>query len=282
VKVDNYTATLPTPDGTRVFEWLLEALPLTSEDDVEVIDRLPTYSYAYALGAKVDGDVVAVVRWGGNGDTTSVDLKGSISHSTYGLLRAQWPVHRVTRMDVAVDRVSPGLFMRSYEAMKNLAGAKRPRVGLRHEGDWTWRDRPGLSCYFGSPDSDFQLVLYEKDAEMLAKQGISITDETRGWTRCEIRCRPKKRPLGELVAGLSPSDVIGLHAFGREALELFNGFRANALKSPPRLRSEERTYMALLDQYGDFLLLHPHRLDALADDLRKMHDFRSGKRSRKA
>lgn len=279
MKVDNYTATVPTSDGPAVFDWLVEALP-PGLDDVEVVDRLPTYSYARSLGVKVDGDVVGVVRWGGNGDGSSIDLKGAISHPTHGVLRARWPAHRVTRMDVAVDRVSPGLFMRSYEAMKNLAGSKRPRVQLRHEGDWTWRERPGLSCYFGSGESDFQAVLYEKDAEMLAKQGAAITDETRGWTRFEIRCKPKKKPLGELVSGLSPAEVIGLYAFGREALELFNGFQAKALKAPPRLRSEERTYMALIAQYGEFLRLHPQRLENLAHDLQKGYEFRSGKRSK--
>lgn len=278
MKVDNYSATLPTQDGHSVFDWLVESIPGDLADGIEVMDRLPTYNYAQSLGVKVDGDVLGVVRWGGNGDGTSIELKGAISHPTHGLLRSRWPQHRVTRIDVAVDRVAPGLFMRSYDAMRALAGEKRPRVTVDHEGDWTWRERPGLTAYFGSKQSDFRIALYEKDAEQLTKKGLPITDETRGWTRFELRCRPQKKPLAAMVAGLTPDEVVGLSPFGREALALFNGFEAAALKHPPRIRSEERTYMALLTQYGEFLRQHPDRMASLAHDLQQLDRFRKGKR----
>lgn len=280
MKVDNYTATLPTPAGSDVFDWLVDALPQEAADSgLEVVPGFKaTYNYGAALAVKIDGDVVGVVRWGGNGDGTSVDLKGAIAHEVYGLLRARWPEHRVTRCDVAIDRVAPGLFERTYNAMRELAGSKRPRVQLRHEGDWTWRERPGLSCYFGSTQSDFHLVLYEKDAELEAKKRIAITDETRGWTRLEVRCLPKKKQLGTMVAALSPPEIIGLYPYGRDAVSIFDGFEAKALKRPPRLSSEERTYQALLAQYGAFLLKHPERLDSIACDIGLHRDFRAGKK----
>ena len=116
MKCDHYTATLADEDGAEVLAWVCEAVPEPLERQTVGADgSVPRQCYDHAVPVLDGKTVVAVVRWGGNGDGVTVDLKGSIAHQTFGLLRARWPQHSMTRVDVAVDGTASGLFDRAFE-----------------------------------------------------------------------------------------------------------------------------------------------------------------------
>lgn len=229
--------------------WLLDALPV--EADLGKDGSLKRYAYAHAVPLTVGRDVVAAVRWGGNADTVSVELKGSIADRTYGLVRAHYPDHACTRMDVAVDGTGPGLFNRMLDRMltirEELPDNRRPKV--HQVGDWITPN--GRTLYIGSQDSGMRVVLYEKGHEREARTGVENPDPH--WTRLEARCTPDKRLPKLLLAQTSPLEVWGWCTWASAYLEAFNGLHPDPIERPRKISDDDRAYGALLTQYGPLL-----------------------------
>lgn len=246
MKVDHYTATLSGQDGAEVLAWVLDALPVEAELGKD--GSLKRYAYAHAVPLLSDGDVVAAVRWGGNADTVSLELKGSVADRVYGLVRAHYPGHASTRMDVAVDGTGIGLYDRTVERMlairEELPTNRRPKIDQR--GDWI--TPAGRSLYVGSQESGFRVVAYEKGHEREARLGVENPDPN--WVRLEARCTPSDRLAKLLLAQLSPLEVWGLSRWGAAYLEAFNGLEPDPVQIPKRIADDDRAYGALLSQYG--------------------------------
>jgi hypothetical protein len=254
MRVDHYTASVETC-GSEALAWACEAVPIREQILVGRDGAVPRYRYDHAVAIQDGKSVVAVVRWGGNGESTSIELKGSIANETYGLLRSHWPDHRVSRLDVAVDGTAPGLFRRTFDAFElirsEMPANRRPKLYQR--GDWTELPpkRDGLSAYYGSKDSEVQVVLYEKGWERETRGGL--TDQDRDWTRLELRVTPLRRESKTLLSGVSPSAAWGWSEWSARWLEAFQGMRPSRVELPARQRDDDRAYGALLSQYGALL-----------------------------
>lgn len=255
VRVDWYTATVDGLDGGEALAWLCRSLPEHEGLELTKDGAIRRNHYDHAVGVLDGKTPVADVRWGGNGDGCSVELKGSVAEEAFRAFRRAWPRHRVSRMDVAVDRTASGLFGMAYESLKAAAGESRPKITVDHEGDWTWRERPGLTAYFGSKESYWRIALYQKGYERLAR-GAAVADPDH--TRLELRFRGSNadKLVKAHLASVEPVELWGLSPFTRKALDLFVGIEAQPVQRAARVRDDERAYAALMNQYGGFLGRH--------------------------
>lgn len=280
MRVDQYTATVGG-SGSEALAWVLEALPAGYDVSVGQDGAVRRYCYEHAVPLVEGRSVLAVVRWGGNGGGVSVELKGQIAHETYGLLRARWPVHAMTRCDVAVDGTGPGLFdavIAACEAEREaLPANRRPRLG--QQGDWSGLEprTGGRSAYYGG--NGLLVVIYEKGWEREARAGA--VEQDRDWVRMELRVQPARKEVKRALSGIEPSELWGLGDWSARWLEIWQGQRPARVQLPSRQSDDDRTYGALLAQYGAWLLAHPERLAALEADLRSREALRlsSGRRS---
>lgn len=253
MKVDHYTATVDVSDGADVLDWLMEALPpdLSAQPRPDFVVKRNAYQTAIPV---MDADsVLAIVRWGGNGDGTSIELKGSVADQTFGLLRARFPDHSCSRLDVAVDGTAAGLFDAVAARLFGLVEARpvnrRPRID--QHGDWITR-APGTSrtVYFGGGDPAM-VVLYEKGREREIVAGM--VEQDQDWTRLELRLTHRRREGKRALAAIQPGAAWGMAPWAAEFLEAFQGLRPAPVKLPARIPSDDRAWMALLAQYGPLL-----------------------------
>jgi DNA relaxase NicK len=114
-------------------------------------------------------------------------------------VRRRWPIHRVTRADVAIDFDSPGAWDWAFALLKGIA--EEYKLKTRHEGDYH-RAEDGRSFYLGGRQSVVRGVAYEKGKQI---PELGMPD----LTRIELRVFPKDRQSGELVAMLEPSALFG-------------------------------------------------------------------------
>lgn len=277
MKVDNYTATVDRLDPNDALEWLFTVAPEHEGLSLGKDGSVKRYRYEHAVPVADGRHVVAVVRWGGNGDGTNIELKGSIAHETFGLLRSRWE-HRVSRLDVAVDGSAPGLFDRTFTAIHELHESlpRNRKPAFRQEGDWVFR-APGTSrtAYFGSAGAGMTVVMYEKGLEREIVAGYIEQDPN--WVRLEARIQPQTRDAKAMLSRIDPAAAWGLSGWAPQWLEIFNGMRPDPVKLPRRIADEEKTYQALLMQYGSFLRAHPNRLASLSHDLEQLEAMKQGR-----
>jgi hypothetical protein len=253
VRVDAYTATVRA-GGDEALAWCLEAFPDAQGLQIGQDGAINRWKYEHGVGLFQGRSAVGAVRWGGNGGGTSIELKGSIAHETFGLLRARWSPHSCSRMDVAVDLAAPGLFDLALDRLRGIARGSNPKIAMEPRGDWEYGEK-GRTMYFGSRDSDAQVVLYEKGLEQFAR-GEPLWDPSH--VRLELRLHPQKSGTKYTLAELVPSDAWGWTGWTTAALEAFTGLNASRVELPPRLHDDERAYRAMVKQYGGLL-------DRLAD-----------------
>ena len=192
--------------------------------------------------------VVMTAMWGGGMDGHGVNIFASGCDAPFFAqqVRRRWPIHRVTRADVAIDFNGPGAWDWGFALLKGYA--EEYKLKTRHEGDYH-RGEDGRSFYLGGRQSVARLVIYEK--------GKQIPElEMPNLVRIELRIFPKDRRSGEMVSmvdapslfGCSKwSAAIGAHLSGDTTMErVVIGTRWN--KS-----DRARAVRALVKQYGGHL-----------------------------
>lgn len=251
MRVDAYTATVAAP-AEEVIDFLLAALPERERLQVGKDGAVNRWKYDHGLAIFDGRSAVAGVRWGGNGGKTNIELKGSVAPDTFGLIRAHYPDHGCTRLDVALDLAAPGLFDDTLAKLRAIAHGSNPRIAMTPDGDWEYGEK-GRTMYFGSRESQTRVVLYEKGLELAAKSGLAAHFFDRNHVRLELRLKPDKASEKALLASLAPEASWGWSPWAAKALEAFTGLSAVRVELPARETDDERTWRALVAQYGRFL-----------------------------
>lgn len=283
IRVDAYTATVEDA-GPNALEWLVSAVPCREQILVGREGRINLWKFEHGVAIQDGKTTIACVRWGGNGGGTSIELKGSIAHETYQPLRARYPFHATSRMDGAVDRTREGLFVQAHDACMAIASESTPRVSSEPAGKG-W-DQPGVygrTKYFGTRESNQHVVLYEKGFERRDRGGLAADQVDYNHVRFESSVHPSKREDKIALSICTPLQLFGWSRWMRAMFESFTGMEADEVKRYPKLRDDERTYAALLQQYGPFIARMAevegadflHRILA---DHRGLLDLRSGRR----
>lgn len=204
------------------------------------------------------GKRLCSVRFGGANANPFVECKGAISPVIAKMLRGEFD-HRPSRLDAAFARSAPKLFDRYVRITRKLAKV----YGLRWEpkGDWATTDA-GRTIVLGSRYSQVILRIYEKGLELVAKQGLELSDELRQLVRMEIEFKPQNRTARKRAPTIEADELWGLTEWLRDFSKQAFGIEARKLKVTERreadyeraLRSMARQYRAhltrLLDEVG--------------------------------
>lgn len=159
------------------------------------------------------------------------------------VIREEWPVHRVTRLDVALDYTGHGAFDSLHRIAHDVAERNRMKSGLMMQPDLLDR---GRTYRIGSPNSPVMVRLYEKGLHEGTKGRIEDPD----WTRLELQVRPQKAAKSTF-ATVKPMDAWGATRWTSQLIEAVMGKEPTRIDIAPRTDTEwERTQASLVQQYG--------------------------------
>ncbi|RYD49713.1 MAG: hypothetical protein EOP83_24835, partial [Verrucomicrobiaceae bacterium] len=163
---DWYQGTIPQPVND-----VLECLSLLAPD-MQLTHRKGMHGFAVSavLGTPSEGSI-AQVWYGGSHAHPHAVLSGHWANEGARLIRASFPEHTVSRLDVKEDYFDAGAFDRIQASALEVARANRVVVGTAGDHLLTMK---GRTLYLGSPKSAIRTRLYDKRAEILSKlpQGV--------------------------------------------------------------------------------------------------------------
>ncbi len=186
------------------------------------------------------GRVICKIWWGGNPGVHVIGT-GADSPWVAEQMRKIGP-HQITRVDSALDLVSPGLFTAITGDL--IEYAKQHDIVINQQGDWARGQARTL--YLGAPSSVVRLVVYEKGYEA----GGDLN-----WVRFEARARPKGRDARSAVSRWEPKQVFGASAWLTKALEAIGWAELvpESIGSVWKPSDAVRARRTLLKQYGAIL-----------------------------
>jgi hypothetical protein len=198
------------------FDWYEASLEATARDVMEAlcddldVSMLATlkgmhgYDHLARLGTSLDGERTCDVLWYAGADKhhqCHVIASGGNASRVSDVLRAHWPEHKVSRVDVSFDLLESGVYTR----MKAHALAVAVELGIKVAPciEDSIDTEAGRSQYVGSPRSVRQVIVYEK-GKQLRTQGVE--DVNPEWVRAELTTRPQSKHKAR-YASLSPADI---------------------------------------------------------------------------
>lgn len=252
------------------FDWyeptLLEVRPsvavgfvkeLLGSCDEEMVT--PKRGYDHAVRLQRPDDVSVQVWWGGRNIHPHCVFTSDFSDEAVPVLRSQFPIHQVSRVDVCED-IDIGEETWEWLSGKVLKSADEHGVSVKHVGDFH-RSIEGRSLYEGATTSEVRARLYEKGREIQGRfppeyRGVL---KRSGWTdtlcRLEFQVRPSSKVSKLCLASLQPSDCIGFARWARDLWVDVSGECVPVIdreigKKPS---DEDRVFYAMLHQYGKML-----------------------------
>lgn len=148
----------------------------------------------------------------------NIQWTGSESPRGAEIARRLFPVHSVTRLDVAID----SCFSESVcglDPSQVLAGcvdtAKLHRLRTAMLGDWSGRNESGRTLYIGSAKSALRVRVYEKGREPDAYPADP------DWVRFELVYRPEGQRLRQAASTLTPHTVALSHPCFAEIIRTY-------------------------------------------------------------
>lgn len=225
------------------------------------LKRLKTGMNGYAsrwILEDAKGNTNAVILAGGNNNAYPHAFATSDKAICFReLVKSVWSDHSVTRVDVAEDMSSEGLFDEFTGRL--LEHGKKNRVKVSTVGDWLTEGSPdGRTLYLGSRSSVASIRLYEKGKQMayqmFTRNNLEIPEYfPMDWVRLELQLRPQKEQKAKAA---------------REELENFWGYASWTKKvaddllavDVPRVEAhnwrqddDKRAMLWLVRQYGNLL-----------------------------
>lgn len=233
---DWYSCTLPetVPGGD-----VMDALQVELGGDV--VRCAGRHGYAERAVLSHGRRAVVSVSYGGAHDRCHVEATGAAADRLVPLIRRQWPDHRVTRVDSAMDWDDHGCFARVRDCA--LRAKRASGLKSRLAGDWI-DARDGRTLYLGGKSAAVEVRVYEK--------GKQLPEAGRpDWCRAECQVRPPKL-AGKLA--LASVDAAGVWGAARWSSGLYE-----ALQGLPVARVDMRGWVlpddararaVLVAQYG--------------------------------
>lgn len=262
------------------FDWYQATVFATPEALIsELVSNLPadiirrdgkgfnSYKQRAEFG-NLDGELFSTVQWGGVNPHPNVMATGDHSPALAAVLRARWPHHRVSRLDVAVDGRGDGLFDEIVAAMSAIGRTHRMKGEKIIPDDLD----DGSTYYLGSRTSPLRVRCYEKGKQLFKETGDPVWRNFFDWTRLELQVRPQK-DFKAGAAALQPADFWGCAQWTRDLSSAVLDLKPEAVTMrPTRIADHERAMRALTAQYGPTILRQVEKLgswDAFSADLQR-------------
>ena len=252
-RFDWYQASVPA-EVPALREALLQGLG-DHQPRWEPMQRAPHGFGAAARLIDFDGPR-AMLWWGGMHARPHVVVSGEAAQPASQLLRAEFPEHFVSRVDVCTDYGDPG----AYDRLQGLALAVAQERGIKvgTAGDHLLT-KLGRTCYLGSTKSHTRMRLYDKSAELREKfagQLAKLAEIPETLARLEFQVRPQTPAAKAAAAVADPVALMGSAAWTRELVQRVDGLSLEPFMAgrPWRQADDDRAYSALLAQYGGLLM----------------------------
>lgn len=165
-------------------------------------------------------DRVAAILHCGNSGSINIQYSGSRAIDGSAAIRRLYPVHRVTRMDSAIDLADLGSTVE--DLVSEVVNPALDAIGSTSKSRFISPDRrrevnasAGTTYYLGSSTSAVMTRIYDKAAEQKVEGD---------WIRLEAQVRPQKAAKSE-AAKISAADVWGGSATLRAVVDAFLAYR---------------------------------------------------------
>lgn len=247
MRFDWYQATVPQ-DVDLILDAAMSELP--GAHDVERLDRGGKGYTAMCLIRDQERDVIGTVLHGSSSAAPNVKGTGINAEPVADLIRKHWPLHSVSRLDVAEDMTAPGLFGELSEKMRKVGKAFDMDSGLEFVPDVAEK---GRTYRLGSPSSDVLVRCYEKGLEL---QGKGVEDADPHHVRLEIQVRPQKAAK-KRFASIAPAEVWGSSRWTKQLASTVLSLDVERVLVNPRVRSGlEATTAHVVAQYLQHAIKH--------------------------
>lgn len=255
------------------FDWYQATIPHPLDDVLAALSDLGPglsvshdrgahgFAYTAVLGSDVDGPAARVWH-GGSHEYPHAVLSGEWAQGGAEIIRATWPVHSVSRMDVREDFTEEGAFDSIQPHLLASARAHRVKVGTAGDHLLTMK---GRTVYLGAPSSNVRMRLYDKREEVISKlppfgdrrnlAWARLGPVPDHWARLEAQIRPKTKDAKRAFASIEPTDALGCTEWMREIWKGVAGLELKPVQVGRQWRpsDDERAYRYLLAQYGGVL-----------------------------
>lgn len=253
---DWYQGTIPHPvaDVLEVLAGLAPGLVLSHERGMH------GYQSTAVLGNEAEGSV-AKLWHGGTHEHPHAVLSGEWAQPGAQAIRAAFPVHSVSRLDVREDFSDVGAYDRILPFM--VDASERYKVKPDCRGDWAVKNNEGRSFYLGATQSAVRMRLYDKRTEMLSKYATdsdrqlivrarNIPDQL---ARLEAQIRPEKKDAKLRFATIEPIEALGASRWMREVWRAVAGLELTPVQVGRGYREsdDERARKFMLLHYGGVL-----------------------------
>jgi hypothetical protein len=171
------------------------------------------------------------------------------------VIRASFPDHSVSRVDVREDFAEEGAFDLMAPHLVDVARESRVKVGTAGDHLLTMK---GRTIYLGAASSAVRLRMYDKAAELRDKfraDPVRLASIPECLTRVEAQVRPATKEAKERFAVIEPLQVMGSAAWLRDFWERVEGLRLDPVKVTKGYvaSDDERALNFMLSQYGPVL-----------------------------
>jgi hypothetical protein len=257
-KFDRYDASIPDADPRQVTEWINRHLAKTYDGDVIVEGGNGMHSFEQRLTWKGAEDKkqpqLLMLQWGGRPMHPHVTQSGHRTPEFVTPFRAAYPVHRVSRVDVAIDGRRDGLWEDTFKLFDSIA--KRDTRIAKNAQIYSFphnRDH-GDSYRLGADTSSWQVMAYEKGKERFSKTGDPAWRLLFDVVRMESRFWPEKS-FKDRAAGMASGEFWGCSPILRELARKFMNLDPEPVTmKETRTADHERAMAWVAQQAGPTLL----------------------------
>lgn len=237
-RFDWYEATFDEFDDGRIAPSLAVVL------DAELRNERGRNGYAECV-AVVRGENELVRVYGRSARIGEVHLvtTGESCDEVVPIVRRLYSQHRVSRVDSAVDLLA------DFDSLDSVALDFAKGRGLSHR--LITDSDGGATRYLGATSSEVFTRIYKKSEQLKRLHPERASQIPEGVVRIEQQARPGKRETKERASTMTPDEVWGLSAWGRDfALQVleFDAERVSTHFRRPSSWQRARHYLGL--QYG--------------------------------
>lgn len=213
------------------------------------------HGYGHCTSLVDHEGVASRVLHGGSHAYPHVQFTGEYAQGGAEWIRATFPVHEVSRLDVREDFADEGAFDLMLPSL--LLAAQRHRVKVDTRGDHLLRHE-ARTVYLGAASSAVRLRQYDKAAELRAQfaaDPVRLATVPPHLTRFEAQVRPQTSEARRAFASIEPVAVMGSSTWLREAWQGVGGLALAPVQVGKgwRQSDDDRSFGYLLVQYGPML-----------------------------
>jgi len=204
----------------------------------------------------IEADQVLGQVWhGGTHAYPHVLFSSDAAQPGAAMIRATFPEHQVTRLDVREDFGGEDAFDRMLPSL--LSAAQRHRVRVDTRGDHLLR-KEARTVYLGAKSSAVQCRQYDKAAELRAKfahDPVRLLEVPSHLTRLEVQVRPQGALAKQVCARLEAVELMGASEWMRDIWRDISGQDLSPVQvtKPWRASDDDRAYAYLLSSFGPLL-----------------------------